>query len=90
MTLEVLRLKGVIFEAAIIERHRQRESSVVEALIKMYLAVVSVHRVEVITEALWGSKVSPATISELNKKPTSVSRAGGTSPCRSDGVPVTM
>lgn len=25
-------------------------------------------RVEDITEALWGSKVSPATISELNKK----------------------
>ena len=29
---------------------------------------VSVRRVEDITEALWGSKVSPATISELNKK----------------------
>ena len=28
----------------------------------------SVRRVEDITEALWGSKVSPATISELNKK----------------------
>ena len=34
----------------------------------MYLAGVSVRRVEDITEALWGSKVSPATISELNKK----------------------
>ena len=40
----------------------------VEALIEMYLAGVSVRRVEDITEALWGSKVSPATISELNKK----------------------
>ena len=29
---------------------------------------VSVRRVEDIAEALWGSKVSPATISELNKK----------------------
>ena len=29
---------------------------------------LSVRRVEDITEALWGSKVSPATISELNKK----------------------
>ena len=38
------------------------------ALIEMYLAGVSVRRVEDITEALWGSKVSPATISELNKK----------------------
>ena len=34
----------------------------------MFLAGVSVRRVEDITEALWGSKVSPATISELNKK----------------------
>ena len=32
------------------------------------LAGVSVRRVEDITEALWGSKVSPATISELSKK----------------------
>ena len=39
-----------------------------ESLIEMYLAGVSVRRVEDITEALWGSKVSPATISELNKK----------------------
>lgn len=34
----------------------------------MYLAGVSVRRVEDITEALWGSKVSQATIRELNKK----------------------
>ena len=34
----------------------------------MYLAGVSVRRVEDITEALWGSKVSSFTISELNKK----------------------
>ena len=62
------RLKGVSFEIAIIERYRRRESSVEEALIEMYLVGVSVRRVEDITEALWGSKVSPATISELNKK----------------------
>ena len=42
--------------------------SVEEALIEMYLAGVSVRRAEDITEALWGIKVSPATISELNKK----------------------
>ena len=54
------RLKGVSFETAIIERYRRRESSVEEALIEMYLAGVSVRRVEDITEALWGSKVSPA------------------------------
>ncbi len=68
VTLHVPRLKGVAFETAIIERYRRRESSVEEALIEMYLAGVSVRRVEDITEALWGSKVSPATISELNKK----------------------
>ena len=68
VTLHVPRLKGVSFETAIIERYRRRESSVEEALIEMYLAGVSVRRVEDITEALWGSKVSPAAISELNKK----------------------
>lgn len=68
VTLKVPRLKNVPFETAIIERYRRRESSVEEALIEMYLAGVSVRRVEDITEALWGSKVSPATISELNKK----------------------
>ena len=68
VTLHVPRLKGVSFETAIIERYRRRESSVEEALIEMYLAGVSVRRVEDITEALWGSKVSPSTISELNKK----------------------
>ena len=68
ITLHMPRLKGISFETAIIERYRRRESSVEEALIEMYLAGVSVRRVEDITEALWGSKVSPATISELNKK----------------------
>ncbi len=68
VTLHMPRLKGVTFETAIIERYRRRESSVEEALIEMYLAGVSVRRVEDITEALWGTKVSPSTISELNKK----------------------
>lgn len=62
------KLKGVAFETAIIERYQRRESSVEEALIEMYLAGVSVRRVEDITEALWGTKVSPGTISNLNKK----------------------
>jgi len=34
----------------------------------MYLAGVSVRRVEDITEALWGMRVSPGTVSNLNKK----------------------
>ena len=66
--MKVPKLKGISFENAIIERYRRRESSVEEALIEIYLAGVSVRRVEDITEALWGSKVSSFTISELNKK----------------------
>src|SRR5262245_42634978 len=34
----------------------------------MYLAGVSVRRVEDITEALCGTRVSPSTVSDLNKK----------------------
>lgn len=68
VTLKMPRLKGILFETAIIERYRRRESSVEEALIEMYLAGVSVRRVEDITEALWGTKVSPSIVSELNKK----------------------
>ena len=56
VTLRVPRLKGISFETAIIERYRRRESSVEEALIEMYLAGVSVRRVEDITEALWGQQ----------------------------------
>jgi putative transposase len=66
--LKMPKLKGITFETAIIERYRRRKSSVEEALIEMYLAGVCVRRMEDITEALWGSKVSPSTISELNKK----------------------
>ena len=68
VTLHVPKLKGVQFETAIIEKYRRRESSVEEALIEMYLAGVSVRRIEDVTEALWDSKVSPGTISNLNKK----------------------
>lgn len=52
VTLKVPKLKDIPFETAIIERYRRRESSVEEALIEMYLAGVSVRRVEDITEAL--------------------------------------
>jgi len=68
VNLKVPKLRQQTFETAIIERYRRREASVEEALIEMYLAGVSVRRVEDITEALWGTKVSPSTISELNKK----------------------
>src|ERR1700745_2090325 len=66
--LRVPKLRRQTFETAIIERYRRRESAVEEALIEMYLAGVSVRRVEDITEALWGTRVSPSTVSNLNKK----------------------
>jgi transposase-like protein len=66
--LKVPRLRRLPLETAIIERYRRRESSVEEALVEMYLAGVSVRRVEDITEALWGTRVSPSTVSELNQK----------------------
>jgi len=66
--LKVPKLRTLKFETAIIERYKRRESSVEEALIEMYLAGVSVRRVEDIAEALWGEKVSPSTLSSLNQK----------------------
>jgi putative transposase len=66
--LKVPKLRYATFETAIIERYRRRESSVEEALMEMYLAGVSVRRVEDITEALWGMRVSAGTVSELNAK----------------------
>src|SRR5262245_27875769 len=68
VTLKVPKLRSLPFETAVIERYRRRETSVEEALVEMYLAGVSVRRVEDITEALWGTRVSSSTISELNKK----------------------
>jgi len=66
--LRVPKLRNLPFETAIIERYRRRESSVEEAMLEMYYAGVSMRRVEDITEALWGTRVSPATVSELNQK----------------------
>ena len=68
VNLNVPRLRKMSFETAIIERYKRRESSVEEALIEMYLAGVSVRRVEDITEALGGTRVSSGTVSNLNKK----------------------
>ncbi len=66
--LKMPKLRQAKFETAIIERYRRRESSVEEALMEMYLAGVSVRRVEDITEALWGMRVSAGAVSDLNQK----------------------
>jgi putative transposase len=68
VTLKVPKLRKLPFETEIIERYRRRQSSVEEALVEMYLAGVSVRRVEDITEALWGTKVSSSTVSRLNQR----------------------
>jgi putative transposase len=78
VNLKVPKLRRQTFETAIIERYRRRESSVEEALIEMYLAGISVRRVEDITEALWGTRVSPSTVSNSTRRSTSRSRLGGT------------
>ena len=68
VALKVPKLRKLSFETQIIERYRRREASVEEALIEMYLAGVSVRRVEDVTEALWGTRVSSGTVSRLNQK----------------------
>jgi len=49
-------------------RYRRRKSGVEEALTEMYLAAVSVRRVEDITQALRGTRVSASTVSDFNQK----------------------
>ena len=66
--LKMPKLRTLPFETQIIKRYQRRESSVEEALIEMYLAGVSVRRVEDITQALWGTRVKPSTVSDLNQK----------------------
>lgn len=66
--LRVPKLRKLPFESSIIERYKRRECSVEEALMEMYLAGVSVRRVEDITQALWGSRVSAGTVSRLNQQ----------------------
>ncbi|MFR4569187.1 MAG: IS256 family transposase [Collinsella stercoris] len=68
VTIHMPKLKGARFTTAIIERYRRRETSVEEAMIEMYLAGVSTRRIEDVSEILWGSSVSAATVSNLNEK----------------------
>ncbi len=55
--LKVPKLKGALFESAVIERYRRREQSVEESLIDMYLAGVSTRRVDDISQLLWGERM---------------------------------
>jgi transposase-like protein len=64
MAVRVPKLKGALFESAVIERYRRREESVEEALIDMYLAGVSTRRVDDISQALWGERMPSQTLSD--------------------------
>jgi len=62
--LKVPKLRRARYETAIIEPYRRREPSVEEASMEVYLAGVSAHRVEDITQALGacGSAPGPSGI----------------------------
>ena len=62
------KLKGAVFESAVIERYRRREESVEEALIDMYLAGVSTRQVDDISQLLWGDRMPSQTLSDKLKK----------------------
>ena len=68
VTLHMPKPEGMRFTTAIIERYRRRETSIEEAMIEMYLAGVSTRRIEDVSEILWGSSVSAATVPDLNDK----------------------
>lgn len=68
VTIRMPKLKGMRFTTAIIERCRRRETSVEEAMIETCLAGVSTRRIEDVSEILWGSSVSAATVSSLSEK----------------------
>ena len=68
VTLRVPKLKGALFESAVIERYRRREESVEEALIDMYLAGVSTRQVDDVSQLLWGDRMPSQTLSDKLKK----------------------
>lgn len=62
------KLKGTLFESAVIERYRRREESVEEALIDMYLAGVSTRQVDDTGQLLWGDRMPSQTLSDKLKR----------------------
>ncbi len=65
--MKVPKLKGAVFESAVIERYRRREESVEQALIDMHLAGVSTRRVDDTGQALWGERMPSQTLSDRLK-----------------------
>ena len=89
VAIRMPKLKGMRFTTAVIERYRRRETSVEEAMIEMYLAGVSTRRIEDVSEILWGSPVSAATVSNLNERAFEAVEAWRNRPPRA-GVPLRL
>ena len=68
LELRIPKLKGALFESAVIERYRRREQSVEESLIDMYLAGVSTRQVDDISQLLWGDRMPSQTLSDKLKR----------------------
>ena len=68
MTLRVPKLKGAVFESAVVERYRRREQSVEEAPVGMYLAGVGTRQVDDVSRLLWGERMPSQTLSDKLKR----------------------
>ena len=68
LALKVPKLKGAVFESAVIERYRRRGQSVEESLVDMYLAGVSTRQVDDTGQLPWGDRMPSQTLSDRLKK----------------------
>ena len=68
MSDKIIRFDDAMFESAVIERCRRRESSVEEALMEMCLAGVSTRGVDGTGRLLWGERMPSRTLSDKLKK----------------------
>jgi len=63
VTLKVPKSKGILFETTIIECYHRNECSVKEVFIEMYLAEISVYRVEDVTGSfMQNQSISPGAL----------------------------
>lgn len=62
------KIKGALFESAVVERYRRRESSVEGVLMEMYPAGVSTRQVDDISQLLWGDLMPSQTLSDKLKR----------------------
>ncbi len=68
VTLRMPKRKGLRFATAIIDCRKRRETPVKEAMVEMYLAAVSIRRIESVFEIPWSANASASTASNLNDK----------------------